>query len=118
MKWSERQDSLLRPPGPKPGALLIELQVQKWWEVLVTLQLVTASFVLRHFELRFGRPPWCCPTLAKFWGLDRASWRAACETIVNRKSQIVNELGAAAGNGLPKPYKMDALTCTVRYRER
>ena len=30
------------------------------------------------YDLRFGRPPWCCPTLVKFWGLVCASWRAAC----------------------------------------
>ncbi len=26
LKWSERQDSHLRPPGPKPGALKTELR--------------------------------------------------------------------------------------------
>src|ERR1700689_2382426 len=73
-KWSEWQDFHLRSPGPKPGALktelhsvknggpegnrtlnlpadnpdksgLIELRVQKWWEVLVTLQFDNSSFV-------------------------------------------------------------------------
>jgi len=28
-------------------------------------------------DLRSGRPPWCCSTLAKFWTLGCASWRAA-----------------------------------------
>ena len=65
-KWSEQQDFHLRPPGPRPGALktelrsekhggpegtrtlslpadngllwLVELRIQKWWEVLVMLQ--------------------------------------------------------------------------------
>src|SRR2546422_7087856 len=48
LKWSERQDFHLRPPGPKPGALKTELRIQKWWEVLVTLQFVASGFVLRH----------------------------------------------------------------------
>ncbi len=72
-KWSERQDFHLRPPGSRPGALKTELRSDKngaldgtcthtlpadngllfcsatrakWWEVLVTLQLVSSSFVL------------------------------------------------------------------------
>ena len=72
-RWSERQDSHLRPPGPKPGALKTELHSEKigglegtctlnppadngalcslsyeseWWEALVTLQFVTSDFVL------------------------------------------------------------------------
>ena len=66
---------LKHPPGPKPGALktephsgkmadpkgvapstlrrqrgalLIELRILKWWEVLVPLQFVASDFVLRH----------------------------------------------------------------------
>ena len=40
-------------PHPQPsrrqrGALPIELRIQKWWEVLVTLQFVASDFVLRH----------------------------------------------------------------------
>ena len=73
--WSEWQDFHLRPPGPKPGALKTELHSDeigasdgtcthtlpadngllfysateaKWWEMLVTLQFVTSSFLLRH----------------------------------------------------------------------
>ena len=30
LKWSERQDFHLRPPGPKPGALKTELHSEKW----------------------------------------------------------------------------------------
>ena len=37
-QWSGWQELHLRPPGPKPGALKTELRIQKWWEVLVTLQ--------------------------------------------------------------------------------
>lgn len=29
LKWSERQDFHLRPPGPKPGALKTELRSEK-----------------------------------------------------------------------------------------
>ena len=29
VKWSERQDYHLRPPGPKPGALKTELRSEK-----------------------------------------------------------------------------------------
>ena len=29
VKWSERQDFHLRPPGPKPGALKTELRSEK-----------------------------------------------------------------------------------------
>jgi hypothetical protein len=29
LKWSERQDFHLRPPGPKPGALKTELRSDK-----------------------------------------------------------------------------------------
>src|SRR6266536_5572653 len=37
-----------QPSRRQRGALLIELRVQKWWEVLVTLQFVPSGFVLRH----------------------------------------------------------------------
>ena len=35
-------------PQRQRGALLIELRIHKWWEVLVTLQFVASGFVLRH----------------------------------------------------------------------
>ncbi len=37
-----------QPSRRQRVAPLIELRIQKWWEMLVTLQLVTSSFVLRH----------------------------------------------------------------------
>ncbi len=73
LKWSERQDFHLRPPGPRPGALktelrsdetggsegtrtlslpadngllrVFELRIRKWWEVLVMLQSSLPAFV-------------------------------------------------------------------------
>jgi hypothetical protein len=72
LKWSERQDFRLRPPGPRPGALKTELRSDKngaldgtcthtlpadngllfysatrakWWEVLVMLQFVASNIV-------------------------------------------------------------------------
>src|SRR5438093_7295883 len=61
--WRRRTRSLMQVPGqdwrtrrelhPQPsrrqrGALLIELRVNKWWEVLVMLQFVASDFILRH----------------------------------------------------------------------
>ena len=37
-----------QPSRRQRGALLIELRVHKWWEVLVRLQFVASDFVLRH----------------------------------------------------------------------
>src|SRR5580704_18775153 len=74
VKWSGWRDSHPRPPGSRPGRLLLTLHPgkwrfrwdlhphsarrqrvaflfsyrSKWWETLVTLQFVTSSFVLRH----------------------------------------------------------------------
>lgn len=78
LKWSERQDFHLRPPGPRPGALktklrsdetggsegtrtlslpadngllcVFELRIRKWWEVLVMLQSSLPAFV---FDIGF-----------------------------------------------------------------
>ena len=71
---------------------LILPAIEKWWRRRVTLPFGSAcragASLFCHapiymFDLRFGRPPWCCPTPVKFWGLVCASWRAACLEIAN-----------------------------------
>ena len=47
-KWRTRRELHPQPSRRQRGALLIELRVHKWWEVLVTLQFVTSGFVLRR----------------------------------------------------------------------
>src|SRR6266545_8411064 len=46
--WRTRRELHPQPSRRQRGALLIELRIQKWWEVLVTLQFVASGFVLRH----------------------------------------------------------------------
>ena len=41
-----------QPSRRQRGALLIELRILKWWEVLVMLQFVASDFVLRHLIYR------------------------------------------------------------------
>jgi hypothetical protein len=59
------------------------------------------------FDLRFGRPLWCCPTPAEFWRLgctlvrDLSTLARFAQQIVNRKSQIVNGMVRLPGMGFP-----------------
>ena len=47
-KWRTRKELHPQLSRRQRGALLIELRIQKWWEVLVTLQFVASGFVLGH----------------------------------------------------------------------
>ncbi len=55
--WSERQDSHLRPPGPRPGALKTELRSDKTGgsEGTHTLSLPVDNGLLHVFELRIQK---------------------------------------------------------------
>ena len=43
--WRTRRELHPQPSRRQRGALLIELRIHKWWEVLVTLQFVASGFV-------------------------------------------------------------------------
>ena len=81
-----------------------------WWSRWVTLPHRLAcrasALLVCHDPGKIGKPPWCCPRQAEFWRLGCTGWCAAC-----------SEIGAVAGNGLPKPCESDAPNGTVRYRE-
>ena len=59
LKWSERQDFHLRPPGPRPGALKTELRSDETGgsEGTRTLSLPADNGLLRVFELRIRKWP-------------------------------------------------------------
>ena len=44
-KWRTRRELHPQPSRRQRVAPLIELRIQKWWEVLVMLQFVTSDFV-------------------------------------------------------------------------
>src|SRR5262245_45950098 len=59
LKWSERQDFHLRPPGPRPGALKTELRSDETGgsEGTGTLSLPADNGLLHVFELRIRKWP-------------------------------------------------------------